>query len=266
MRSLIKSHWYIMAILLASVEWIDTTESSSSSSSSSSSQNNSSSSSSNKTLVPGNKTELISSSRRKRFVRFPASSSYLFDGAGPSARNIGYPIARFSPIQPPVWRQHKSSIWRSPNEFPVRPTMAHRTPRLIFRDDYPTFPSSGIGSSFFQTNQITPDSDEDLRDHRKQQLFGDYPKLDSEKSRNEKKPLWEGDETLCADGQSCEFFLKCWMSAGLLDGSCGGIMFACCQRKDAKASGDLNLLVDTPRDQLHPQLTLDSYTETANDE
>lgn len=88
----------------------------------------------------------------------------------------------------------------------------------------------------------------------------------AEKSRNEKKPLWEGDETLCADGQSCEFFLKCWMSAGLLDGSCGGIMFACCQRKDAKASGDLNLLVDTPRDQLHPQLTLDSYTETANDE
>lgn len=70
---------------------------------------------------------------------------------------------------------------------------------------------------------------------------------------------------MCADGRSCEFFLMCWMTAGLLDGSCGGIMFACCQRKESsKALTDYNL-VEVPRDQTRP-LSLDLYTETADDD
>lgn len=54
------------------------------------------------------------------------------------------------------------------------------------------------------------------------------------------------------------------MSAGLLDGSCGGIMYACCQRKEPKGSSDYNL-IEAPRDQSQP-LPLDTYTETANDD
>lgn len=69
---------------------------------------------------------------------------------------------------------------------------------------------------------------------------------------------------MCADGRSCEFFLMCWMTAGLLDGSCGGIMYACCQRKDPKALTDYNL-IESPRDQSRP-LPLDLYTETASDD
>lgn len=69
---------------------------------------------------------------------------------------------------------------------------------------------------------------------------------------------------MCADGRSCEFFLMCWMSAGLLDGSCGGIMFACCQRRDPKALTDYNL-IESPRDQSRP-LPLDLYTDTASDD
>jgi len=42
-----------------------------------------------------------------------------------------------------------------------------------------------------------------------------------------------GDQSLCATG-TCEFFLFCWMSAGLLEGSCGGLLYACCQRRAAK--------------------------------
>lgn len=56
------------------------------------------------------------------------------------------------------------------------------------------------------------------------------------------------------------------MSAGLLDGSCGGIMYACCQRKDAKAissSADYNTITsDETRELLQPQLAQD--TDTAN--
>lgn len=87
----------------------------------------------------------------------------------------------------------------------------------------------------------------------------------SAETRQQKRPLWKGDDTLCADGRSCEFFLMCWMTAGLLDGSCGGIMFACCQRKEnPKALTDYNL-IESPRDQSRP-LPLDLYTETDSDD
>ena len=61
------------------------------------------------------------------------------------------------------------------------------------------------------------------------------------------------------------------MSAGLLDGSCGGIMFACCQRRDAKAissAADYNTIPtgDTTRAQLQPQLGQDAYTDPANED
>ncbi|XP_015116647.1 serine proteinase stubble [Diachasma alloeum] len=194
--------------------------------------------------------------RRRRFVRFPIPGYFE---APPSGRSV-YPIARFSPVPGPSWRQSKS-YWRQP----AAPVMAHRSPRLIFRDEFPTFPGSGVGSSFFQSNNhVSPEVDDEFRDHRKQ-IYSDYPKVDTEIPRNEKKPSWQGDDTLCADGRSCEFFLKCWMTSGLLDGSCGGIMYACCHRKDPKTSNDLNL-VDPPREQLHQQFDLDGFTDTASDE
>ncbi|KAK2577208.1 hypothetical protein KPH14_003358 [Odynerus spinipes] len=204
--------------------------------------------------------------RRRRYVRFPsAPAGYLFDSASPAIgpRNVGtHAAARFAPQSqfPAPWRQYKS-LWRSPVSEYSRPVMGHRTPRLIFRDN-DFLPLAGGGStSFFQSNQL-PEFEDDVRDHRKQTLE-DYPRLETE-SRQEKRPLWKGDDTLCADGRSCEFFLMCWMSAGLLEGSCGGIMFACCQRKDPKASSDSNLL-EVPRDQSQP-LPLDTYTDATNDD
>lgn len=37
------------------------------------------------------------------------------------------------------------------------------------------------------------------------------------------------------EGGTCEFFVICWMSGGLLQGTCGGLMQGCCHRT-AKAS------------------------------
>ena len=105
--------------------------------------------------------------RERRFVRFPSGpAGAIYDGPGPTGRNLGFSGgARFAqPVQYPSWRQQKSSFWRSPgpaNDYP-RPVMSHRTPRLIFRDDFPSLPSSGPGASFFQSNQL-PDIDEDYR-------------------------------------------------------------------------------------------------------
>lgn len=38
------------------------------------------------------------------------------------------------------------------------------------------------------------------------------------------------DDERCSQGGTCEFFLYCWMSGGLLDGSCGGLLKGCCHR------------------------------------
>lgn len=44
------------------------------------------------------------------------------------------------------------------------------------------------------------------------------------------------DNRLCPTG-SCEFFLTCWMSSGLIEGACGGgFLYACCLRNSGKAT------------------------------
>ncbi|KAF7996438.1 hypothetical protein HCN44_002070 [Aphidius gifuensis] len=131
---------------------------------------------------PVNRTKI--NSRRKRYVRFPsASTGFIYDGLVQSqnSRSI-YASPRFSP----VWRQQKSFRWSPPGPptGPSVPIMAHRTPRLIFRDDYPTLPASGPPSGpanlFFQSNQLSLDIDEDSRDYRKQTFNSDYPKIETE--------------------------------------------------------------------------------------
>lgn len=80
-----------------------------------------------------------------------------------------------------------------------------------------------------------------------------------QQQKQEKRPSWKGDDTLCVEGRSCEFFLMCWMSAGLMESSCGGIMYACCHRKDPKSNTEYNL-VEVPRDQSQT-ISLDDYME-----
>ena len=47
-----------------------------------------------------------------------------------------------------------------------------------------------------------------------------------------------GDQHQCATG-SCEFFLFCWLGGGLIEGSCGGFLFACCQRPDGGRNSEV---------------------------
>lgn len=49
------------------------------------------------------------------------------------------------------------------------------------------------------------------------------------------------------EGGQCEFFVLCWMSSGLLQGSCGGFMRGCCHRTAKSANlgtSDLSNTVD----------------------
>lgn len=38
-----------------------------------------------------------------------------------------------------------------------------------------------------------------------------------------------GDQNMCYSG-TCEFFLMCWVSGGLIEEGCGGFLYACCNR------------------------------------
>lgn len=102
--------------------------------------------------------------RRRRYVRFPTGPAYLFDSGPPLGRNLGpHPAARVVPqAQFPSWRQHKS-LWRSPVANYNRPVMAHRTPRLIFRDNDFLPPVGGGAASFFQQSNQLPEFEDDIR-------------------------------------------------------------------------------------------------------
>ncbi|XP_032670599.1 serine proteinase stubble-like isoform X3 [Odontomachus brunneus] len=101
--------------------------------------------------------------RRRRYVRFPTGPAYLFDSGPPLGRNLGpHQAARAVPqVQFPSWRQHKS-LWRSPVANYNRPVMAHRTPRLIFRDN-DFLPVGGGAASFFQQSNQLPEFEDDIR-------------------------------------------------------------------------------------------------------
>lgn len=47
----------------------------------------------------------------------------------------------------------------------------------------------------------------------------------------------ENRELQCQhEGGTCEFFLICWMSRGLLQGTCGGLLRGCCHRTAKSAN------------------------------
>lgn len=46
------------------------------------------------------------------------------------------------------------------------------------------------------------------------------------------------------EGGSCEFFLVCWMSNGLLHGLCGGLLRGCCHRTAKSANTGANDIID----------------------
>ncbi|KAF2356971.1 Serine proteases trypsin domain [Trinorchestia longiramus] len=47
--------------------------------------------------------------------------------------------------------------------------------------------------------------------------------------RRDSDPNIDRDQNMCYSG-SCEFFLMCWVSGGLIEEGCGGFLYACCTR------------------------------------
>ncbi|XP_039298319.1 uncharacterized protein LOC111043398 isoform X1 [Nilaparvata lugens] len=145
------------------------------------------------------------SQAQRRFVRFPPNSDFPTGPFRPSRPLVpphpGHwvpPTAPFHPgFQPPV------------------PSMGPRSPRLVFKD--PVEPGT-IQASLFNQNGF-----QDLTAPEENRGIAD---IWSEASDS---------KTKCSSG-SCEFFLSCWMTSGLIEGTCGGLLYACCHRNTAKTS------------------------------
>ncbi|KAL0268740.1 UNVERIFIED_CONTAM: hypothetical protein PYX00_010562 [Menopon gallinae] len=151
--------------------------------------------------------------RRKRYVRFPHVEGGRFAGKHRPYHSYasGFGGGHHGNYGP--W-----SAGPKPGGLFHVPAMRPRSPRLVFRD--PVEPGTLSAPSNFFGNGLQDIGFDDDRGFSHRGAKGKYPS--------------NGDQSLCANGK-CEFFLSCWMSSGLIDGSCGGFLYACCQRPDKEA-------------------------------
>ncbi|XP_055698271.1 uncharacterized protein LOC129798859 isoform X2 [Phlebotomus papatasi] len=131
-----------------------------------------------------------------------------------------------------------------------------RTPRVVFpQSDGITFPSGGASSTsnYANDNIVFRDQNfglnelaaiQDVRNEFNLQDIADDPSVNVDR-------VGEGvtSDIHCQhEGGTCEFFLLCWMSGGLLHGACGGLLRGCCHRTAKSANlgtaGDLSNTVD----------------------
>ncbi|KAG4077648.1 hypothetical protein HA402_012959 [Bradysia odoriphaga] len=144
------------------------------------------------------------------------------------------------------------------------PYKSSRTPRVVFPQSDLTFPGTASGSTgtsgtsgsgtsgYGNDNVVFRDQNfglndlaaiQDVRnDFNLQDITDEPPATTKDRDANDR-------ELQCQhEGGTCEFFLICWMSGGLLQGSCGGLLRCCCHRtaKSANlATSDLtNSVVD----------------------
>lgn len=59
------------------------------------------------------------------------------------------------------------------------------------------------------------------------------------------KKIIPDSKELCASGATCEFFLTCWLSGGLLESPCHGLLRGCCQRSASKTGESSGLAIGT---------------------
>ncbi|XP_059610078.1 uncharacterized protein LOC132257256 [Phlebotomus argentipes] len=142
----------------------------------------------------------------------------------------------------PKHLQQPQQFWRS------------RTPRVVFpQNDGVTFPSGASSTSNYANDNIVfRDQNfglnelaaiQDVRNEFNLQDIADDP------SNVDRAGEGVTSDIHCQhEGGTCEFFLLCWMSGGLLHGACGGLLRGCCHRTAKSANlgtaGDLSNTVD----------------------
>ncbi|XP_053675009.1 uncharacterized protein LOC128725300 [Anopheles nili] len=146
-----------------------------------------------------------------------------------------------------------AKLYTEPNQKVYQPLWKTRSPRVVFPQGDLSGPSGfGVDNVVFRDqnfglNELA--AIQDVRNEFNQDDINDEPATTS-------KDRVGGDgggkrgvrsELQCQhEGGTCEFFLLCWMSGGLLQGTCGGMLKGCCHRtaKSANIGIDASTAVD----------------------
>ncbi|XP_058818553.1 uncharacterized protein LOC131681647 isoform X2 [Topomyia yanbarensis] len=121
-----------------------------------------------------------------------------------------------------------------------------RSPRVVFPQGDLSGPSGfGIDNVVFRDQNFGLNDLAAIQDVRNE-FNQDDDIIDDPSSSSKDRATVGGDggfrigvrsELQCQDeGGTCEFFLLCWMSGGLLQGSCGGLLKGCCHRTAKSAN------------------------------
>ncbi|XP_037902413.1 uncharacterized protein LOC119646134 isoform X2 [Hermetia illucens] len=116
-----------------------------------------------------------------------------------------------------------------------------RTPRVVFptNDNIPSAPSSSgtyaSDSVTFRDQNFGLNDLAAIQDVRNEFSLQDINE-DTTSTFKEKGDQVTSDIQCQHQGGTCEFFLICWMSNGLLHGTCGGLLRGCCHRTAKSAN------------------------------
>ncbi|XP_055319936.1 uncharacterized protein LOC129577248 isoform X2 [Sitodiplosis mosellana] len=146
----------------------------------------------------------------------------------------------------------------------IVPYKSSRTPRVIFpsNDNLPAGLYNGENYSNndnvvfrdqnFGLNELA--AIQDVRNEYNLQDITDEPPSSSSSSAagaaatsaatNDRGDAVNRDLQCQHEGGSCEFFLTCWMTNGLLQGTCGGVLRGCCHRIAKSANSGANDIID----------------------
>ncbi|XP_031640651.1 uncharacterized protein LOC116352303 isoform X2 [Contarinia nasturtii] len=135
----------------------------------------------------------------------------------------------------------------------IVPYKSSRTPRVIFptNDNLPTGLYAGENYSNndnvvfrdqnFGLNELA--AIQDVRNEYNLQDITDEPPSSSA-TTNDRGDAVNRELQCQHEGGSCEFFLTCWMTNGLLQGTCGGVLRGCCHRIAKSANSGANDIID----------------------
>ncbi|XP_030763294.1 uncharacterized protein LOC115887905 [Sitophilus oryzae] len=146
-----------------------------------------------------------------------------------------YQRARFNEISPYRYPRRLRPFETTPSGFqPVRSEVPRREPYFDPSARYQTWSgSSRRPRVIFPSDlvQFREPVNQGVSEETPEWLLGDGNLQDLEGGEDRDR----GDSGKCARGATCEFFLSCWISGGLVDTPCGGLLRGCCFRGVSKA-------------------------------
>ncbi|XP_050100953.1 uncharacterized protein LOC126581390 [Anopheles aquasalis] len=159
-----------------------------------------------------------------------------------------------------------AKLYTEPNQKIYQPLWKTRSPRVVFPQGDLSGPSGfGVDNVVFRDqnfglNELA--AIQDVRNEFNQDDINDEPATTTTTTTSKDRVGGDGgtfgngnnysrggvrSELQCQhEGGTCEFFLLCWMSGGLLQGTCGGMLKGCCHRtaKSANIGIDASTAID----------------------